>query len=168
MTDMSPLSRRIDELAEKREKATAGEWVVRPHDFDDWGMVRAKFDGERPWTVALARAGRFTFEDELNEHRKNGTDPYEANAAFIAAAANDAVPLLLECQEQIADLSEKLEKAIRLCAECGKGFLDSDWASERETLEARLVEAETLLRMFAGECYSGQHRLAAYFEKGKP
>lgn len=46
-------------------------------------------------------------------------------------------------REELAALGEKLDKAQQLCAECGKGFLDDDWAMERKYLEAKLQAAES-------------------------
>lgn len=66
---------------------TKGPWDYRPKEYDDWGVVRGAPDPDgRAWIVTQARAGREVSEDELAEHRKNGTDPYEGNARLIAAA----------------------------------------------------------------------------------
>lgn len=60
--------------------ATPGPWSLRPVRFDDWGVIRS------PWgtIVAVGRAGETEYDER--EHRRLGTDPYEHNAAFIAAA----------------------------------------------------------------------------------
>ena len=61
---------------------TPGPWRHSRDRFDDWGYVRA---GER-----LVAVARYDIDDpteaELNEHRRNHTDPCEANARLIAAA----------------------------------------------------------------------------------
>lgn len=44
----------------------------------------------------------------------------------------------------IAELERLLDEAQRLCAECGKGFLETDWAEERKALEAQLSASEAL------------------------
>lgn len=61
---------------------TDGPWSYRPLVWDDWGIVR----GPKGWIVARARAGRQLSEDEKSAYRRDGTDPYEANARLIAAA----------------------------------------------------------------------------------
>lgn len=66
---------------------TPGPWEIRPLEFDDWGVIRGPVgeDGKQ-WMVARAYGGRSVTFEEQNECRKNGTDPYESNARFIAAA----------------------------------------------------------------------------------
>lgn len=61
---------------------TPGPWTYRPKEDDDWGFVR----GPIGRLVARAASGRVLNEDELGAHRRNGTDPYEANARLIAAS----------------------------------------------------------------------------------
>lgn len=66
--------------------ATPGEWQYRPVEDDDWGWIRSeRQDGIHP-IVAMARAGRRMTDEQLAEHRRNGTDPYDGNARLIAAA----------------------------------------------------------------------------------
>lgn len=62
---------------------TPGPWLYRPNELDDWGMIRG---GPEGFPLAKALGARMADEDELNEHRRNGTDPYEADARLIAAA----------------------------------------------------------------------------------
>ena len=63
-------------------KFTPGPWQYRFKTIkDDWGEVR-RHDGR---LVAKCVFGWWT-DDELNEHRKNKTDPAAANASLIAAA----------------------------------------------------------------------------------
>lgn len=40
-------------------------------------------------------------------------------------------------------LQAKLESALRLCQECGKGFMDDDWALERQKMGAQLAESQS-------------------------
>ena len=62
---------------------TPAPWLYRPKEHDDWGMIRG---GPEGFPLAKALGARMADEDELNEHRRNGTDPYEADALLIAAA----------------------------------------------------------------------------------
>lgn len=65
---------------------TPGPWKYRPQEYDDWGWVRATAADGESWLVAMARSGDYTTEEQLDEHRRNKTDPYEANARLIAAS----------------------------------------------------------------------------------
>ena len=66
----------------EKPKFTPGPWRYRPFEYDDWGIIRmAAPDGA---LVAIARGG--SNDINLNEHRCNKTDPYEANARLITAA----------------------------------------------------------------------------------
>ncbi len=87
----------LDEFSELEKRATPGPWLVRPKEDDDWGVVRAC-----DWMVASAKAGRYTSEAEISEHRQNGTDPYGHNAEFIAAARNISPRLVERVREQDA------------------------------------------------------------------
>lgn len=73
-------------------KITPGPWEYRPHEFDDWGVVKAE-----KFTICQARDPRYMNEDILSQHRKAGTDPWEANARAIAS-----LPALIEAAEPIA------------------------------------------------------------------
>jgi hypothetical protein len=61
-------------------KATPGPWRYRPDEYDDWGIVK----GSDNFVICQARVR--ASEEELSTHRKNGTDPFAANAHLIAAA----------------------------------------------------------------------------------
>ena len=63
-----------------------GPWEYRPEEWDDWGIVRAAPDSEgRRWIICQARYP-YSTDDELAEHRRNKTDPWEGVARVIAAA----------------------------------------------------------------------------------
>lgn len=65
---------------------TPGPWSYRPLEYDGWGTVRGAPDAEgRQWIVCRARLP-YCSEESLSEHRRNGTDPWEADALLISAA----------------------------------------------------------------------------------
>jgi hypothetical protein len=63
------------------EKWTPGPWRYRPHQHDDWGIVK----GADGYPICQARDARVS-EEEKSECRATGADPYAANAHLIAAA----------------------------------------------------------------------------------
>jgi hypothetical protein len=67
---------------------TPGPWLYRPHEYDDWGYVRCQPDDvlKMGGIICQARDPAVSDEEQLNEHRRNGTDPWAANAHLIAAA----------------------------------------------------------------------------------
>jgi len=78
---------------------TLGPWVYRPNDYDDWGTVRSVNPDEDGFHRHICKVNYVASPEALCEHRKNGTDPAEADARLIAAA-----PDLLEALMQIAEL----------------------------------------------------------------
>jgi hypothetical protein len=76
---------------------TPTPWVYRPRDYDDWGWIRGP-DG------VLAATARSACEYDADEHRRNGTDPFEANAAIIVEAVNSHASLKARIQELEAAL----------------------------------------------------------------
>lgn len=75
---------------------TPTPWAYRPQEYDDWGVIRttvANADGWHP-VVAVARYVGEPSEADLNEHRRNKTDPSYANAAFIVHAVNNHAGLV--------------------------------------------------------------------------
>lgn len=87
------------------DAATEGPWLYRPHEFDDWGMVRISHPSE-PWVVATARAGG---PADLGEHRAAKTDPYRHNGEFIAHARAD-MPRLLDAVEALTGEVARLKR----------------------------------------------------------
>lgn len=70
------------------DKWTPGPWSYRPELHDDWGTVRAG-NG----FICKAKDPNVWHELELATHRKNKTDPWEANARLISAAPDMAEAL---------------------------------------------------------------------------
>ena len=71
------------------EKFTPGPWAYRPHEHDDWGIVRAPVTEQGQFMggiICQARDPEALGETTLALHRAHGTDPWEANARLIAAA----------------------------------------------------------------------------------
>lgn len=90
------------ELRKLAEAATPGPWLYRPDNIDDWGWVRTSHeeDGFKP-LVAEALRGSMKDNSDFDEHRRNKTDPYYHNAAYIAAANPKTI---LELLDRIAEL----------------------------------------------------------------
>jgi hypothetical protein len=79
-------------------------WSYRPYKHDDWGWIRGPvMEGEEIGEL-VAKAHCWVTEDEKNDHRREKTDPYAANAAYIVKACN-AFP----------DLVKALERLLRFC-----------------------------------------------------
>lgn len=88
-TPQSPLSVLLSAAArvEEMDKAAMpGPWLYRPNEFDDWGVVRAPMPVDTTWVVAHVRDPRTVNESDLNEHRRNRTDPWGDSAMFVAYA----------------------------------------------------------------------------------
>lgn len=103
----------IKDLLRLCEAATPGPWRYRPDQYDDWGIVRAPRDTELGSNPIIANVRSAKYEDAatLGNHRRNGTDPYEANAKFVAAART-ALPALLQERAGLVERIERLEKAL--------------------------------------------------------
>ena len=85
-------------LVERLTGFTPGPWAYRPEKYDDWGMVR----GADKYPVASASTCR-SDDFEKNEHRRNKTDPADANARLIAAAP--------DLHAALTDALDRAEKA---------------------------------------------------------
>lgn len=86
----------LAEIRERADKATPGPWTERGRPTDDWGYVRCANvdeDGFQP-VIATTRAGHRVTDEDYAQHRRDGTDPYAHNAAFIAHARTDVPDLL--------------------------------------------------------------------------
>lgn len=60
---------------------------------------------------------------------------------------------------EIVTLKDKLESALQLCQECGKGFVDDDWALERQQLSAERDALKANRDYWAEACKEAQmHR----------
>ncbi len=91
----------LDEIDVLCAAATPGPWSLRPVRFDDWGVVRSA----NGYVVAVGRAGD-TIHNPA-EHRQLGTDPFEHNAAFIAAARTLVPQLVARVRQLEADAARR-------------------------------------------------------------
>jgi hypothetical protein len=89
-------------------------WRVRPVVFDDWGLIRDADD--RIAAKALRLLGDC---DEMDRHRRDGTDPYDANAAFIVRAVNNHYALL--------ETAKTLREALASLCRVMNTELDEQW-----------------------------------------
>lgn len=87
-----------NELERLLAAATEGPWAYRPDEFDDWGVVKSPprevGNYEPPLilrtVLAQMRDDRRLDEETLSEHRRAGTDPWEANARLVVFLRNSA------------------------------------------------------------------------------
>ncbi|MDJ0922082.1 MAG: hypothetical protein QNI84_13225 [Henriciella sp.] len=126
MTDLTETVERIDALF---EKATRTPWAVRPQEHDDWGIIRPVEPDDKGLrlSVAQARAVGLLSDEQLNEHRQRGTDPYGPNANLIVELVN-AWPLIRQAlmsgelrafAEKIVALEDRAEELVNRYHEAG-------------------------------------------------
>lgn len=110
----------IDELERLLAAATPGEWAYRPDEYDDWGIVKSaprEVGNYDPPFIMRGVIGQFRDpdardEDTLKEHRRNGTDPWYANASLIVAARNSLPAMIAEIRELRAE-NARLKEDVR-------------------------------------------------------
>lgn len=78
-------------MSERTASATPTPWSYHQDKYDDWGWIHGP-DG------SLAAVARSSGEYDADEHRRNGTDPYEANARLIVEAVNSHASLKARIQ----------------------------------------------------------------------
>lgn len=87
---------RLEEMLAGLEGVTPGPWFYHTHPLDDWGTIRVGDDGTGcVWRIANVRAGRNVTDEEKDQHRRDETDPYGANAAHIARCDPDTMRSIL-------------------------------------------------------------------------
>lgn len=104
------MTQTTDTLIERLEALlSAGNgypWAYRPKQYDDWGFIRCAPDAEgREWIAAISHGGGR--DDNLDEHRRNRTDPYEPHGRLIVEAVN-ALPTLLSALRSTAKEVDRL------------------------------------------------------------
>lgn len=101
------------DLAALSEAATQGEWFYRPLEHEACGLIRGEEDDRWGWVSRpiIAQFRGRQDEEELNEHRRAGTDPWKADPLFVTALVNEyRAGRLVQIDE---GMSEKV--ALALC-----------------------------------------------------
>lgn len=158
----------IDALIAAGEKATQGEWLYRPFEYDDWGTVRTT-DRE---VVAVSRRGSKD-PKSLDDHRRDRTDPYAPNGLFIAIAANSRSAIkamrdrtvTLEAENaRLTEIEEDHQQHIQFWANAAgdEAVYKASWIraykkleAENAALQARVDGAREMARFYVGQGYFG-------------
>ena len=122
----------IAEVTPLCERATAGPWVSRPNQYDDWGWIRDALGD----LVVVARIPFGMSGEDLNAHRMNGTDPTFNNRVFVEKSRTSlprALSLLDAAMKRIAEVEMLHDQVGTVLSE------------EIDTLRARAEAAETAL-----------------------
>jgi len=94
----------LDKLEALLAKADILPLEYKPDEYDDWGTIRAGKIGLHGKRYPLCQTRQPYASDEAKaEHRKSGTDPYEASARLLVEALN-ALPTLLSIARRAADV----------------------------------------------------------------
>jgi hypothetical protein len=80
-------------------------WLIKPLSYDDWGWVRDA-------NGRLACLARGADDKDPDQHRRDKTDPYQANAAFIVEAVNSHERLKADLDAS-RDVVKMLEGEVR-------------------------------------------------------
>lgn len=120
---LSPLSpEAVAQMVADMQAGTPGPWLYRPGPYDDWGVVKAGH-----CVLCQVRDPEAIDEAILSAHRRNGTDPWEANASRIARLPDlEAAYLTLAAENATLRASEAaaLERIAELEA-VNRSALDS-------------------------------------------
>lgn len=96
MTTTEISSERLEEMLAGLEGVTSGPWFYRPEKFDDWGFVRAPTPDSLPGDlVCVAKYSIDLEEADLDEHRRNRTDPVRPLGEHIARCDPDTMRSIL-------------------------------------------------------------------------
>lgn len=125
-------------------KATPGPWKARPDKHDDWGTLRSS-SGD---FLAQVYAARYVSAEERDEHRRNKTDPYGDNLAYIAALDPQTVLALIASHEALQAEVERLRVALRN-SENDNHDLDSTIRQLTTALSALIAEVKEVTGPFA-------------------
>tara|TARA_R110002020_G_scaffold466582_1_gene689222 strand:+ start:65 stop:661 length:597 start_codon:yes stop_codon:yes gene_type:complete len=141
-------NKQLREAAEAAEAIAPSPWLLRPDKHDDWGVIRQGVeteDGFR-WVVAQVRASKDdTFDQNvMAEHRRNGTDPHQEVADFIAAANPSTVLGLLD---EIDHLNRMVKMSGKASMALAKSTVEGvDEASELKAQIATLTAERDAMR----------------------
>lgn len=104
--------RTLDRIMNGLHGLPEGNWLYRPDEQDDWGMLRnLGADGQTIGFVANTRSGLFEAEDHqaLAAHRKAGTDPYASVGRHLMncnpAALRQVLALVRHLENEVRRLS---------------------------------------------------------------
>src|SRR5574343_560425 len=152
MTDRNELERLL-------AAATEGPWEYRPDEFDEWGVVKSPprevGNYEPPLilrtVLAQMRDDRRLDEDTLNEHRRAGTDPWEANARLVVFLRNNAQHYLslMDEVERLRGVMREYFAAKDVCSD----YINRRTQTPSIVRLAKLKDAEEVARQALGETH---------------
>ncbi len=128
-------ARRLD-AARTGQRTAVG--FTSAHFATHWYTDTAEF-------IAFAANNILAFADKIEELQEalrtmaKGMAGYESRIYELEDENSGFGTKIEEQEKEIAQLREECERRTRLCSECGKGFLDEDWAIEREELEKQVA-----------------------------
>lgn len=149
-------------LEVEAEKRNTPPWAHGVKSFDDWGFIRCVATGR---LVAIARAGLNSplSEEDLNEHRRNKTDPYGDVAELICRAVNAHDELV----KALDTTTQRLRDVLIYLDQTGCGPQRMQWAkAARADMDAALATLSRKQR--EGEVKSKTHVLTIRLTFDKP
>lgn len=129
------------ELAALLTEASDGPWAYRPHEYDDWGVIRGP-ERHEDWAeypirpvVGQARHSDLQRDELLSDCRKNKSDPWAGDAKLMVWFRNNADTILSHLQ---AAPSGDVVEALQLLSDAAdklNGSIDEQTYDERLKLQ---------------------------------